>query len=338
MHIWQQNGNILVTENMHSKYVCEVCDYGCSRKFLWEQHLTTRKHIGNASRAKVIEAKEPDKRTASDANFVCDGCGKSYKGRSGLWRHRKKCVPDSVDLESGGCKVRSAYQDVEDVYRQNQELKGLFKDVLSSLSKESENRMRDADVRNDLLSQLREQGKLIRDMVPRMGSNNNSVNISVFLNEKCRDAINMSDFIASLEVQARDLSFTRTNGLIEGLSSLFINGLRELDTFRRPIHCTDVLQETLYIKEDNAWDQDMGKERLRGALNHLAEKQRRAILEWESKNPEWDKDEKLRAEYLNLVQAVMKDFKGSNDENVIIASIASETVLNTENEKDKTEK
>lgn len=340
MHIGNTFVNASKTENMQSKFECLACDYRCSRKFLWEQHLTTRKHAVNQKYAlsqasKVVPKKEGKISSQGDTSSLhsCDLCGKTYKGRSGLWRHKKKCMGGLTAEDKGDVALAiiegTDAQDVGAVLKQNEELKSLFKDVLTSLHKDSETRSKDAEVRADLMRQLKEQGKLIKDMVPRMGSNNKSVNISVFLNERCRDAINMSDFIASLEVQAKDLSFTRTNGLIEGISSLFINGLKQLDTFRRPIHCTDALQETLYIKEDNAWEEDATKERVRGAIGALADKHRRAILDWEGKHPGWEKDEVKRAEYINLVQTVMKDFNEANDENVIIKTIAQETSIDS---------
>ena len=159
---------------------------------------------------------------------------------------------------------------------------------------------------------------------------NNNFSINVFLNETCRDAINMSEFLESLQVQLDDLKYTQTNGLVEGISSVLVNGLRQLETCKRPIHCTDVKRETLYIKENNEWEKEEGKEgkmRLRDAIESVADKQRKAIAEWEAQNPGWEESEKGKDEYLKIVRSVMADVSQETEENRIIKNIAKETII-----------
>ena len=182
----------------------------------------------------------------------------------------------------------------------------------------------DAKIKDHMVNQLKEQNKIILDMVPRIG--NNQFNINVFLNEKCRDAINMSEFLESLQIQLKDLIYTKDNGLIEGISTVFVNGLKQLDTFKRPIHCTDMKRETLYIKDNNEWERENGKECLRNAINDVASKQRLAINEWEKNNPNWDKTVKGKEEYIKIVKTVMSDI--SDEHNKIIKNIAKETIIN----------
>jgi hypothetical protein len=282
------------------KYHCKICDYECSRKFLWEQHISTQKH------KRQLQATLTEH---TPKEYMCIKCGRGYKQRSGLWRHEKKCI------------VSDDNKIVGQLEHENTELKTLMHKMLLGLDK-------DTQIKGQMMDQMKEQNKIIQDMIPNLGSNNNNkFNINVFLNEHCRDAINMSEFIESLQIQLEDLHYTKTNGLIEGVSSVFVNGLKQLDTFKRPIHCTDMKRETLYIKDNNEWDREKGKERLIDAISDVANKQRKAIAEWESQNHGWSKTDKGKDEYIQLVKSVMTDITDCHNENKIIKSIAKETVI-----------
>ena len=276
------------------EYFCEACDYKCNKKFLWKQHINTKKHKDNKMVTKNMHTTSPT--TMKEESLVCPECGKAYKYASGLSRHRKLCV-------------KKALKD-EDVQH-----------LISILGK-------DAELKNEMMEQLKEQSTIIKGMVPCLGNNNNNrFNINVFLNEQCRDAINMSEFLASLQIQLKDLEYTQINGLVEGISSVLVNGLKQLDTCKRPIHCTDMKRETLYIKENDEWDREQGKSRLRSAIENVADKQRKAIADWEESHPGWEESEKGKEEYLKLVKSIMSDISQESDENKIIKNIAKETVI-----------
>ena len=139
----------------------------------------------------------------------------------------------------------------------------------------------------------------------------------------------MSDFIKGLEIQIKDLMYTKNNGLIEGVSNVFVNGLKQLETTKRPIHCTDIKRETLYIKEHNEWEKDEDtKEKLMSALNNIAFKQRRAISDWEKENPNWMKSDRGKEDYINLVRSVMADVPSAVKDNKIIKNIVREVQIN----------
>jgi len=186
----------------------------------------------------------------------------------------------------------------------------------------------DKNIKDELLNQIKMQNKLLSDMVPKIGNNNinnNNFNINLFLNEKCRDAINMSEFLESIKIKFEDLHYTQNNGMIEGISNVFVNGLKELDTFKRPIHCTDIKRETLYIKDNNEWDKQNCKGALKNAINSVADKQRKAIREWEIEHQDWDKSEKGKEDYINLIRTVMSD--SSDLDSKIIKNIAKNTII-----------
>ena len=290
--------------NVKYEFYCAKCKYGCRKKFLWKQHISTKKHIGNQSTVEMIQRSES---SSPAPTLICE-CGREYKYASGLSRHRKTCA---IALKANG---REPSQDTLDLQA-----------LVIALSKAEE-------MKADMMEQLKEQNSIIREMVPCMGSNNtnNNFSINVFLNETCRDAINMSEFLASLQVKLDDLKYTQNNGLVEGISSVLVNGLRQLDTCKRPIHCTDMKRETLYIKENNEWEKEEGKEgktRLRNAIESVADKQRKAIAEWEAQNPGWEESEKGKDEYLKIVRSVMADVSQETEENRIIKNIAKETVI-----------
>ena len=178
---------------------------------------------------------------------------------------------------------------------------------------------------NELKKLLKEQNQIISNIIPKINITNNQFNINVFLNEKCSDAINMSEFLESLEIQLKDLDFTKNNGLLEGVSSIFVNGLKQLDTYKRPIHCTDSKRETLYIKDNNEWDKENVQTKMLSATQLIADKQRKAISEWELQNPNWSSSDKGKEEYIELVKSIMSDI--SDQQSKIIKNIAKETII-----------
>lgn len=282
------------SQNNGYKFYCHHCAYGCNKKSLWQQHASTRKHRQRSVKTAINE---------NDACFACE-CGKTYKYLSGLSRHKRVCHV--------GDKTNDKHRD------------GDIQCLVAALARAEE-------VKAEMMQQLKDQNTMIREMLPCIGGNNtNNFSINVFLNETCRDAINMSEFVASLQVHLEDLEYTRDNGLAEGISSMLVNGLRQLDTCKRPIHCTDAKRETLYIKENDGWEKeegDAGQTRLQSAIGTIADKQRKAIADWEAENPGWEDSEAGKDEYLTTIRSVMADISQQADQEKIIKNIAKETAI-----------
>ena len=298
MHIQQPK----YEKNMRSMYQCNYCDYECCRKFLWEQHLITRKH----KTATQATDKQQENMRNSEC-YICNICNREYKQRSGLWRHKKKCEEKLPCNQANTIIISNSTESAD-------EMKFLVKEMLLHIKSQAE--------------QLRDQTKIINEMIPKLGNNNNNrFNVNVFLNEKCKEAINMSDFLESLKIQLSDISYMRDNGLMDGISSVFINGLNQLDTYKRPIHCTDIKRETMYIKDNNEWERDDGKEKMGTVIGDVAQKHRLAISEWEKSNPGWTSNDLKKDDYINLVQTLMCDVQDSSNMNKIIRSIAKSTLL-----------
>jgi len=306
-----------------NNYECIKCHYKCKGLFLWKQHINTAKH---KDKKKIIRP------------IVCLKCKKVYKQRSGLWRHRKICdgisshdnsnenETENTNIEELNNENNNKNTNIEELNNENnltqlqeiKELRELMKTLLVNLTKDSE-------VKEHMFEQIKQQNKIISDMVPKIG--NNSFNINVFLNERCRDALNMSDFIKSLHIETCDLSYTKDNGLVEGISSVLLNGLKQLDKYHRPIHCTDMKRETLYIKENDEWDSENCKQLLKTAINDIAHKKRKALINWEKENPRWSETEKGKEEYIKLVKSLMSDLTCGTDENKIIKNIVKESFI-----------
>ena len=277
-----------------TKYICKKCDYTTSRANNLNRHILSSKHKRRTNTNK-------NEQERAEKIFLCS-CGKKYKHQSSLCKHKKKCdFQESNIVEENSELIVSSET-------------GHLKDLVKSLIDEN-----------------KELTKTIRDMAPKIGNNNNTnnqFNLNIFLNEKCKDALNLSDFVQTLQVEFTDLENTVNNGTIQGLSNIIVKGLRELDTYKRPIHCTDMKRETLYIKDNNEWEKEKDNKKLNSVINHVASEQMKLIKEWEERNPNWIDNEYKQQEYLNLVNSIM-GFKPEDqtDSNKIIKNIAKEVTI-----------
>ena len=284
-------------------FECKNCDYISSKKHNYLKHLTTLKHI-NATSATKICCKSSTKVATS---FDCDRCEKKYINRSGLWRHKKTCLPNNDYLNSGV---------MLELIKQNQEFKELI-----------------IDQNNKMLELVKERPSPIinnNNTNNNCNNKNNNFNLNFFLNEQCKDAINIKDFINSIQLQLSDLENTGKLGYVNGISKIFINGLKELDVYKRPVHCSDLKRETLYVKDENKWEKESNK--LKSAIQEISHKNIKQISQWSQENPSCkDITSKKNDEYLNLINNCMA---GSDKEEMnenyqkIIHNISKEVVIN----------
>ena len=226
-------------------FSCKKCDYNTCKKCNFDKHVSTRKHELMVS----LETMETKKEQKVAQLNECEKCKKKYNTRSGLWKHIKVCnyVPKSHDNTSEDCE--------------NMELsiKMVNKDelVLKLIKDNSE-----------MMKIIKGQQEQINSIIPKIGNTTNNTtnntmnnttnnfNLNVFLNEKCKDALNISDFIDSLKITLDDLLFSKKNGISRGITDVMIKGLKELDVYKRPIHCTDIKRDTMYIKDEDKWHKD----------------------------------------------------------------------------------
>ena len=298
--------------NLSSKFSCEVCDYNTSKKSNYNNHILSAKHL----RAMISNNFKPD----LSSGFICQICSKEYKDNSGLWRHKKKCciiqpknIPTVDDLSSHV----NQQQLVDYLMKENSEFKQLMIDQnkqMLELAKNAGNNNTNSNVNINT------------------NNSNNSFNLNVFLNETCKDAMNIMEFVDQLQVSVKDLEETGRLGYSEGISKIFINGLKQINISDRPIHCADSKREIVYIKDKNQWTKEDGdKSLLTNAIKHVAHKNMRQIKEWTKVNPEYnDSSSKQNDRYLKIVSNSMN---GSTEEetnknyNKIIKNITKETVI-----------
>jgi len=259
-------------------FICKICNYKTHRKYNYEKHLKSSKHL--IVQKSICDNLEKDK-------FVCE-CGNTYKHSSGLRRHKATCT----FINQKNISQNKVNSDLEQIMI-------------------------------DQMSCIKEQQQQISELIPKVGNNNNNqLNINVFLNEKCKDAVCIKDFIASLQVDLADLDLSRTKGLSYSIANMMVSGLKQLNVNERPIHCADKQKEILYVKDEESWEQDKDNALINKSIEKMAEKQRRSINKWIEAHPNWESCETESKEYMQMVQNLMKDV----DENkVIFSSIASET-------------
>lgn len=287
------------TQNSPFKYICQKCDYSCNKKSHFEQHLRTDKHKWKH----LVTQNSP---------FSCP-CGKAYKSRNGLWKHKKKCKAydnsnneDENKLKNKNTKINKKIPNDKQSDEQTQN--ELHEGILEKENKDLRNMV------STLMNKMSEQHKTIQELAPKVG-NNCQVNINVFLNETCKDALNITDFIDSLRVGIKDLEFVKDNSLVDGVSSVFVKGLNKLEIEKRPIHCTDIKNKTLYIKDEDSWDNNNTV--VKKSISEVKKKHVDAIKEWEEKHPNWGCDQKLTHDYLELTMKTTNDLNETEEEEII---------------------
>ncbi len=271
-----------ISENLAKFYICENCNYKSKNKCDYNIHCLTIKHkrLTNAKNTNVISENLAKK------EYKCC-CGKIYKHQSSLSKHKKKCIlNDSQIIESNENK---------------DELKSLIIKIMTDNSEKMNFLMNE---NKELRNQLNEQHKQITEMIPRIGNNNNTLkqkfNINVFLNEKCKDALSMDEFIEKIEISMKDLLTTREKGQVHGISNIIIENINKLSLYERPLHCTDKKRETLYIKNQE-WEKDDNREYIGKALKKVESKQIKNIKIWLDKHPDYMNIPEQQEEFAKLI-------------------------------------
>ena len=303
-----------------NEFYCLKCDFKCNKKGDWNRHILTQKHNTEC----VVKNVKPIVKKIKQYSCYCGAISKS---RTTLWRHKNKCdqQPKNLDIDN--------IDDIDDIDNADNisSISNISSDLIIKLLSQN----------NDLHQMLIEQNKQIFELTKEVKvvnnttnntTNNNNFNLQVFLNDTCKDAVNLVDFVESLQLQIKDLEETARLGYSEGVSRIFINGLNELDVNKRPIHCSDAKRETLYIKEQDEWTKDdTNKTKLSKAIKTVGRKNIQQIFEWQKKNPEYkDPESKQNDKYLNLVYNTMSGSTTEEQEKnmtKIIKNITKEVII-----------
>jgi len=293
-------------QNSAPRFYCKNCDYGTSKKSSYSDHLLSAKHKKQANGNNI--ATNLHNNSAKFCSILptklsCENCDREFKTRSGLWKHSKNCFNYSNQTSQNDTTINNTQFQ-------------LFTDVIKTTVIEV---MKNGMVTNNNSHNTN-------------NSHNKTFNLSFYLNETCKDAINIGDFVKSIKVQLEDLEHTGRVGYVDGVSDIIINNLNSINTHKRPIHCTDEKREVLYIKNDGEWIKETdNKPILTNAIKTIANENIKAISEWKKTYPDCtDVDSKKNNLYLKIVSNSMS---GSSKEeceknyNKIIRNIVKETII-----------
>jgi hypothetical protein len=262
------------------------------------KHNLTRKHQNRINRIELIKK-------VSTPKYVCSQCNKEYTARNSLWYHQKKCTQKNEVIETTApTPAHTNDLLIRDLIAQNKEMMAL------------------------LITQSKELQKCPTTINQTTNNNNQRFNINLFLNETCKDAINFSDFVKNIQISYEDLENNAQLGFVNGISKIFLDNLKQLDVNERPIHCTDVKRETMYIKDENEWTKQPDDDKLQKAIQTVSYRSMGKLAEWKNENPEY-KD--CNSEFSQKCLDIQKQTLAGSDRGVyypkVIHALARETVV-----------
>ena len=328
-------GNQIMPHKMPN-FVCKPCDFKCSKESNYKIHIETNKHKMVTDGNHKMPNNEPK-------IFSCV-CGNIYKYRPGLARHKRTCIaintpadaptdaPEDVPLV-----IEVKEKEKDEPAPQSQEEDFICKDGKVTITKE----MFITLIKNseEMMKLMKEQQLIVPNQIINNNSNNttnnniknnnnNTFNLNIFLNEKCKDALNMSEFIDTLKITLEDLLFSKTNGISRGVTDVMIKGLKQLDIYKRPIHCTDLKRDIMYIKDEDRWKKDDNHHMMRDTIVQIADKERTALQQWAIENPDWVETERKQLEYLTMMRSICEPIENyENYERKIVKNLGKEILV-----------
>ena len=279
-----------------STFHCEICDYHTCRSSQYDRHILTRKH-------KILQ--NPTEK--SSANYVCN-CGKIYQHSSTLYAHKKKCKKEEEVVDASNNLLTNEF--ILEFMKQEKEFKVMF---LETMKQGFGNNSHNTNC-----------------------NNKTKFNMNFFLNEQCKDAMNIMDFVNTMQLQLSDLERVGEHGYVKGISHIIVNKLKDLEICKRPIHCSDLKRETMYVKDENVWEKENEKKgKLSKMITHVAHKNQKQIGSWQEENPEYKDSESMKCdEFLKIVGESMNgltcDDESEGYTNKIIKNIAKEVIIKEE--------
>jgi hypothetical protein len=289
-------------------FTCEKCDFNTSHKWRYDRHILTEKH-------KRVTL-DDNKSVKSCASYSCN-CGKEYKFRQGLWKHQKNCESMTnnyiINKDYDKSELKDLTNLVLDVIKQNKELTYQNQELTNKIVDICKNNS-NTNISNS-----------------NFNSNNKTFNLSVFLNETCKDAMNIMDFVDSIKLQLSDLENVSDMGYIDGISNIIVQHLKALDIDKRPVHCTDKKREILYIRDENKWEKECeNKQKLRKAIKRVVTKNQRLLPVYKEIHPDCVKSSSPFSDQYNKMIIESMGGTGNNDlekEDKIIKKITKEVVI-----------
>jgi hypothetical protein len=277
-------------------FVCDFCDFKCSKMSDWSRHIMRLKHK---------RKQNDDKKTPKNADQNICKCGKNYKNYSGLWKHKKTCIYilENENIENTVLNNNNNDDLIQYLINENKEFKNL---ILEIVKKDS--------ITNNINTN-------------NINSHNKTFNLQIFLNETCKDAMNMSEFIDSMKLQLSDLESVGKLGFVDGISNIIINNLKALDIEKRPVHCSDAKRETMYIKDQDKWEkEDDELNKMKQMVREVRDKNISLITSWRDLYPECLLSNSKKTDQYNQICMESFGFKKEREEK-IISKIAKSVII-----------
>ena len=293
---------------MKADFFCEKCDYTCRDSSNWAKHLTTNKHLGKVKVSKEL--------------LTCDLCDYTCCKQSIMNKHMN--TEKHKMKEAATQKPAPDYATIiTQLLSQNNELKNFIIEQVNDHKKET------AEIMNKVIETVKTSNtNNITANTINNNNNNQKFNINVFLNEQCKDAMNFSDFIKNIDVSREDLENNAQLGFVGGISKIILDNLRQLSKTERPIHCTDLKRETMYIKDDDKWTKETSSAKLNTAIQTITQKSTRTLLDWKKVNPDYSDHD---SEFSNKCIVIQRNSMAGYDRDTyypkVIKAIAKEVVV-----------
>ena len=297
--------NKKVPKSDDNNYICINCHYSTSRKSQYERHIMTAKHLKNTNTTNM------ELNTTKKSSYTCQ-CGKIYNHRASLFNHKKTC---NFKKENINCEI---------VEQNNQE--NIVKELKEIILKQQSQIEKQQDQISELIPKVG-NNNTINNTINNTNNNNQKFNINVFLNEQCKDAMSINEFVKSIEITLKNLLTTKSKGLTIGLNEIINENMNKLSLYERPIHCTDKKRETLYIKHDK-WEKDIDKTNTAGMLKELQLQQIKNLHKFKEDNPNYEQDEELKHEYMILLNKCTKPL--SESEKKLFKNLCDNTYIKDE--------
>jgi len=279
-------------------FYCDNCNFKCSKQSNYDKHLLTAKH-----RKYVLATIQQQK----NATALFCKCGKEYKNRTGLWRHKKKCsyvnepiitqehVIEETIIERTVQSNKLIPQDsiVNNLMKQNEQLHKLIinrdeehkKEKEEQRKRDEEQRKRDEEQRKEI-EKLSEQISKISTVTNNTTNNNNKFNLNFFLNTQCKDAMSIQSFMENLQLGCKELEHMGDVGYLNGMIDIFNSTIGNMDVYKRPLHCTDLKREVLYFKQGTDWERDSeDKQHLKKLIKNVETKNYYNLQDWQKDHP-----------------------------------------------------
>ena len=311
---------IISKKSLTKMFACEICDYLTSKNSDYKKHVLTSKHL-HGNKSDIIGNEKVSKEN------ICTTCNKKYITVSGLWKHSKICKKNIVKEEEN---ITVISENVQIYDTSSGEIKILTNLIMEMVKSNTELQKQNNELQKQVLDVCSKIQPTNINSNNNNNSNNKTFNLNFFLNEECKDAMNISDFVNTFDLQLDDLESVGKLGYVEGITKQIIDKLNSMDIYKRPMHCSDAKRETIYIKDDNKWEkEERGTPKLRKVIKNLSFNNMKLIAKWSDTYPDSKSSEsRLNDKYMKLVkQTTGGNGELSENEDKIIRRIAKEIII-----------